>query len=327
MKYKGIFQAFPEKATLVLGDLMVDEYIWGSASRISPEAPVPVVEVRSESLRMGGAANVAANIRSLGGEVLIAGIVGDDPVAEWLVENLEGLGVRSEGVLVDKGRPTTTKTRVVAGGQQVVRFDRESTEEMGGLFVKKISRFLEERLPEIDALLISDYGKGVITKDLLEEVLPLVLGAGKIVTVDPKINHFPFYRQVTVITPNHHEAGTVVGRVVKSLDDLLYAGRRLLKDLEAQAILITRGEQGMSLFQGDGRVTHIPAKAKEVYDVTGAGDTVISALTLALAAGASMEEGAHISNYAAGVVVGKVGTATVSLEELRRAMREGGKRK
>lgn len=327
IKYKRIFERFPKRTILVLGDLMVDEYIWGSVSRISPEAPVPVVEVRSESLCLGGAANVTSNIRSLGGKVLIAGLTGDDAIAEWLVESLEDLEVPTEGVLVDKTRPTTIKTRVIAGSQQVVRFDRESIEDISPYLADFLVNFVRKNLHQVDALLISDYGKGVITREVLGEVIPLALGAGKVVTVDPKVTHFPLYRKVTAITPNQYEAAAAAGKSIRSQEELIMVGSRLLKELEVEALLITKGEQGMSLFQGDGRVSHIPARAKEVYDVTGAGDTVISALTLALTAGATMEEGAHISNYAAGVVVGKVGTATVSLEELRRAMVERGKRK
>ncbi len=321
-RYESVFARFPERAVLVLGDLMVDEYIWGSVSRISPEAPVPVVEVKAETVRLGGAANVAANIRALGGRVHIVGLVGNDAQAERLANELEALGVKSDGVVVDRDRPTTIKTRVVAGSQHVVRFDRESDDPAGAEMAVRISDYVRRHLPAVDALCISDYAKGVVTAALLAEVLPAARAAGRIVGVDPKVPHFFHYRGVDVITPNLHEAVAAAGASLRKEADLRREAERLRRAVEARALLITRGEQGMSLFEGDGQVTDIPAHAQEVYDVTGAGDTVIATLTLALAAGATMREAAHIANYAAGVVVGKVGTATVSLADLRRAIAE-----
>lgn len=322
--YEALLSRFEEKHILVLGDLMLDEYLWGEAMRISPEAPVPVVEVRRESLCPGGAANVAANVRTLGGLASLVGIVGDDIPAERLLNLLERIGVKGDGVVVDRGRPTTVKTRVVAGSQHVVRFDRERTGEPKAEVARALVERVAERLPQVDALLISDYAKGVISKTLLRLVLPLARRLRKIVVVDPKVPHFFWYRGVTVIAPNHHEAQAIAGvsfgtddptnRGLKE-EDLVQAGRRLLKQVKARALLVTRGEQGMSLFEGDG-VHHIPAMAKEVYDVTGAGDTVAASLTLALAAGATLREAAILANYAASVVVGKAGTATVTREEL-----------
>ncbi|MFN3477538.1 MAG: D-glycero-beta-D-manno-heptose-7-phosphate kinase [Candidatus Methylomirabilales bacterium] len=323
MGYETLLSRFQDRHILVLGDLMLDEYLWGEAMRISPEAPVPVVEVKKESLHPGGAANVAANVRALGGLASLVGIVGDDVPAERLLDLLEGLGVKGDGVVVDRGRPTTVKTRVVAGSQHVVRFDRERAEEPREEIVRILVGRVAERLPQADALLISDYAKGVISKTLLQSILPLA--RGKIVVVDPKVPHFFWYRGVTVIAPNHHEAQAIAGMSFRTDDqarekDLVRVGTTLLKRVKARALLVTRGEGGMSLFEGDG-VLHIPAMAREVYDVTGAGDTVVAALTLALAAGATLREAAILANYAASIVVGKRGTATVTREELAQLIR------
>lgn len=321
MGYEALLSRFPEKHILVLGDLMLDEYLWGEAVRISPEAPVPVVEVKKESLHPGGAANVAANVRTLGGLASLVGIVGEDPPAERLLDLLEGLGIKGDGVVVDRGRPTTVKTRVVAGSQHVVRFDRERVEEPKEEIVRTLVERVAERLPQADALLISDYAKGVISKALLQSILPLA--RRKIVVVDPKVPHFFWYRGVTVIAPNHHEAQAIAGVSFRTDDPtergLKEVGRKLLKRVKARALLVTQGEGGMALFEGDG-VLHIPAMAREVYDVTGAGDTVVAALTLALAAGATLREAAILANYAASIVVGKRGTATVTRGELARVL-------
>ncbi|MFQ5839830.1 MAG: D-glycero-beta-D-manno-heptose-7-phosphate kinase [Candidatus Methylomirabilales bacterium] len=311
------------RRVLVVGDVMMDEYIWGSVSRISPEAPVPVVEVHAESTRLGGAANVAANICSLGGEAELVGIVGGDAPGERLVHDLETMGGKSGGIVVDRDRPTTIKTRVVAGSQHIVRFDRESVEEMSPAVGEALVGNILDRLAEVDALLLSDYGKGIITASLLARVLPAARAAGRIITVDPKVNHFNLYHGLHVLTPNHLEAAAAWGRPIRKEEDVAAAGQALCERLGVEGLLITRGERGMCLCERGGRVTHIPVVAKEVYDVTGAGDTVIGTLTLALAAGASLYEGAVIANRAAGVVVGKVGTATVRPTELAEVLAAG----
>jgi len=324
---EAIIQRLRRRRLLVVGDIMVDEYIWGSVSRISPEAPVPVVEVQTEELRLGGAANVAANVCSLGGEAILVGVVGDDALAEYLMDDLPRRGMDGGGILVDKGRRTTIKTRVIAGSQQIVRFDKESLEEVKGEPLGRLVRNVKGRLFEAEGLIIADYGKGVITGEFLEWLIPEALRSGRVVSVDPKENHFPLYRGVTVITPNHKEAAAAQRRVIRTEEDLNVVGSALLSEVEAQAVLITRGPQGMRLFERGKPPLQIDTVAREVYDVVGAGDTVVAALTLALAAGAGLEEAARISNYAAGVVVGKKGTATVSLEELRDSMKgHGGKR-
>ncbi len=320
IRFQDLVTQFPRNKILVLGDIMVDEYIWGTVSRISPEAPVPIVEVEEENIRLGGAANVVANIQALGGQADLVGVVGGDAIAERLIHEVEQIGVKSDGVLRDRSRKTTIKTRVVAGGQHVVRFDRECTEDLSDGLRGTIEGLIGERLAHVDALIISDYGKGMVTAELLEKFLPLARARGVVTVVDPKVNHFALYRQVDVLTPNHREAAAAWGRPVRSEAEVVAAGRHLLEALKAEAVLITRGKKGMSLFEADGRVNHIPAVAKEVFDVTGAGDTVVGAMALALASQATRAEAAQIANHAAGVVVGKRGTATVSVAELRQSL-------
>lgn len=311
---------FPNARVLVIGDIMVDEYIWGKVSRISPEAPVPVVNVTKETLLLGGAANVVNNIRALGGRVSLAGVIGPDDMGRKVVHELRRIGVDTEGVIVEKERPTTVKTRIVAHSQQMVRYDRESKSIINPDSIQKLVSYLRSRLDAIDAIVISDYSKGVISEDLLKEVLGIA--QGKTIVVDPKIGNFPFYSGVTAITPNHHEAAEGAGININNEKDVIRAGQAIIERLKCKSVLVTRGEEGMSLFEENGDVTHIPTVAKEVYDVTGAGDTVISAFTLALAAGAGFKEAAYLSNYAAGIVVGKVGTATVTADEIREVIRE-----
>jgi rfaE bifunctional protein kinase chain/domain len=308
---------------MVIGDLMVDEYIWGSVSRISPEAPVPVVSVTSESLRLGGAGNVINNIYTLGGKVMLGGVVGNDDMGRKVLQDLHKMGADTQGVAVEADWITTVKTRIIAHHQQVVRYDREVVRVIRPEPLKKILTVLEERIHELDAVLISDYGKGVVCPEMAEAVRSITLGAGKILTVDPKVKNLPLFQKVTAITPNHHEAAQATGRWIHTEEDLLSVGRQLLGQLQAKSILITRGEKGMTLFQDTGDITHIPTMAKEVFDVTGAGDTVISVLTMAMAVGADVKQAAALSNYAAGIVVGEVGTATLKSSELEDAVRNG----
>ncbi len=308
---------------MVIGDLMVDEYIWGNVSRVSPEAPVPVVSVTSESLRLGGAGNVVNNIHTLGGKVLLAGIVGNDEMGRKVIHDLHKMGLETKGVIVEPERVTTVKTRIIAQHQQVVRYDREITRPIHPENIQQILSLLEGGINELDAVLVSDYGKGVICEPLMERVRSLTQRAGKILAVDPKVKNFPFFREVTIITPNHYEAAEATGRWIMSEEDLMTVGRTLLQRLQVQSVLITRGEKGMTLFQHNGEVIHIPTMAKEVYDVTGAGDTVISVLTLAMAGGATAKEAAILSNIAAGIVVGEIGTATIKASELEDAVRNG----
>ncbi len=303
---------------MILGDLMLDEYIWGNVSRISPEAPVPVVEVINESVKLGGAANVALNIRTLGDIPLLVSVVGNDRNAGRMRELLNASGISHQGIFTDKERQTTAKTRIIAHSQQVVRADRENTEELSPELTSQLVGFIQKQIKEekVSALLISDYGKGVISLDLLNEVISLARQNGIFVSVDPKETHFMSYKKVSIITPNHSEAGFAYGKRIKDEKSLEEVGWGLLDRLEAEALLITRGEKGMSLFETNRTLTNFPTVAKEVYDVTGAGDTVISAFTSAHSAGANLKESALISNHAAGIVVGEIGTAQVSKEQL-----------
>jgi D-beta-D-heptose 7-phosphate kinase/D-beta-D-heptose 1-phosphate adenosyltransferase len=302
---------------------MLDEYMWGSVARISPEAPVPVVAVHSESVKVGGAGNVATNVASLAGRASLIGLVGDDTAGERLSHELELAGVKADGLVVDRSRPTTVKSRVVAGSQHVVRFDRESDAPASRAVRARLVAEVRQRLPEADVLLISDYAKGLIGSGFVRETLALAAQQGKAVAVDPKVQHLRLFAGVRIVAPNHHEASAAARIPLRTEADLLRAGRVLLRRLGAQAVLITRGEQGMSLFEAGRPVTHIPTVAREVYDVTGAGDTVMATLSLALAAGADTYHAAMIANYAAGIVVGKRGTATVTRAELEQALRDG----
>lgn len=316
-------QRFSRCHVLILGDVMLDEYMWGAVSRISPEAPVPVVSVRSESVKVGGAGNVATNVAALGGRASLIGLVGNDAAAERLGHELELAGVKSDGLIVDASRPTTIKSRVVAGSQHVVRFDRESDAPISRAVRTRVVAAVRERLPAADVLLISDYAKGLVGPGLVREILGLAARHRKLVAVDPKVQHLPLFKGVALVAPNHHEAAAAARLSVRGEADLLRVGRALLRRLKARAVLITRGEQGMSLFEMGKPAVHIPTVAREVYDVTGAGDTVMGGLSLALAAGADMHTAAVIANFAAGVVVGKRGTATVTRAELERAIQDG----
>ncbi|MBI1824655.1 MAG: D-glycero-beta-D-manno-heptose-7-phosphate kinase [Nitrospirae bacterium] len=307
---------FPQSKVLVLGDLMLDHYIWGTVKRISPEAPVPVVNVTSESMLLGGAANVCHNILSLGGQTELGGTIGKDDSGGWIKQRLREMKMRGEGVVEEEGRPTTRKTRIIAHSQQVVRFDHERKGEISTKSQQKLLSWLEKSLDEFQCLVISDYDKGVVTEDLVRAAIDRARELKIKIIVDPKISHFSYYKGVTLITPNHLEASQGAGIEIENEKTLIQAGWTIREKLECESVLITRGESGMSLFEESGEVTHIPAVAQNVYDVTGAGDTVVSVLALALSAGADLKEAACLANHAAGIVVGVVGTATVDPERL-----------
>jgi D-beta-D-heptose 7-phosphate kinase/D-beta-D-heptose 1-phosphate adenosyltransferase len=312
---KNIFKKFGGTGILVIGDLMVDQYIWGKVKRISPEAPVPVVEVEKENLLLGGSANVAHNVLSLGGKVFITGTVGRDDTGKILINKLLEKGFNTDGIVIDGNRPTTVKTRVIAHSQQVVRFDREIKSDISKPTLSLILEYVTSCLPDIKGIIISDYSKGLITKTLIKKLLNLT--KSKIfIAVDPKIGHFDYYKGASLITPNVNEASFASSIDIKDDKTLAEAGNTLLKKLQCRAVIITRGDEGMSLFEKSGKSTHIPTCAREVYDVSGAGDTVISALTLCHSAGAALEDAAIIANHAAGVVVGKVGTAVATQQEI-----------
>lgn len=310
-----VFKRFKDTGILVIGDLMVDRYVWGKVRRISPEAPVPVVEVSNENLLPGGAANVANNLISLGCKVFISGVIGKDEMGRRLMQMLEEKGIKTEGIIVDDNRPTTLKTRIIAHNQQVVRFDREVMSEINRSTLSSILTYVRNCLPHIKGIIISDYCKGVITKTLMRKLLEM-MDLKRFIAVDPKIGHFDYYKGVSLITPNINEASSGSGVEITDKKTLVTAGKSLIEKLRCKAVLITRGEEGMTLFEENGKVTHIPTFAKEVYDVTGAGDTVIATFTLSHCAGAPLKDAAIYANHAAGVVVGEVGTAVINRNEL-----------
>lgn len=315
--FEKIFSSLGSHKILILGDVMLDEYLWGNVSRISPEAPVPVVEVLKETVKLGGAANVALNVQALGDQPILAGVVGEDKNGERLKQILKDNDLLDEGIFVDGNRQTTIKTRIIAHSQQVVRADREKTGEIPHELSEKLFDFIQNRIKEIDGIIISDYGKGVINGGLLQKVIALAKDNNIFIGVDPKETHFMSYKNVSVITPNHHEASFVFGKRIKDEQSLEEVGWGLVERLDVESLLITRGEKGMSLFEKNRTLTHFPTVAKEVYDVTGAGDTVISSFTCAKAAGADFKEAALLSNHAAGIAVGELGTAQVTKEQLK----------
>lgn len=319
-KLNDIFQRFKNKRIAVLGDLMLDKYVWGSVGRISPEAPVPVVEVENETERLGGAANVAHNIQSLGGSPLLIGIVGDDLNGKRIGEILEEEHCTTVGLVVDESRPTTVKTRVIAHNQHVVRIDRENKKEISQAVLKKILSILQEYSGSLDGIVIEDYNKGVITKQLIREVVESAKKNRILVTVDPKFNNFFEYKNVSVFKPNKKELEEAIGKKLTTQEELIAAGRETLQRLNADSVLLTRGENGMTLIEANLNVTHIPTQARKVADVSGAGDTVIATLTMALASSVSIREAAELANHAAGVVCGEVGIVPIEPSALASAI-------
>jgi rfaE bifunctional protein kinase chain/domain len=317
-----VIDNFSRSRVLVVGDIMADHFIWGKVSRISPEAPVPVVEVKKDHFTLGGCANVLNNIFAMGGRVHLAGVVGSDETGRHLLSEFRSRGLDTGGIVVEAGRPTTLKTRIVAHGQQVVRFDREDRKPVQAKSIRKILSYIESLRDDLGALVVSDYSKGVVTRPLLEGIRKVIAGRPIFTCVDPKQRDFSVYQGFDIITPNHHEAGYAAGEEMQNGQDHVRVGMKLLQQYDFKALLMTRGEEGMSLFERNGRTRHtaFPAEAREVFDVTGAGDTVIGVLALSVAAGASFREAAYLANHAAGIVVGKAGTATVTREELKRAL-------
>ncbi len=307
---KSIIENFDKKRIVVLGDIMLDQYIIGKVSRISPEAPVPVVEITSENYCLGGAGNVAHNLEALGAEYLLVGVIGDDNSGKKILEKLKN----KRGIFIDEKRPTIVKTRIIAHHQHVVRVDREKRLPIPEKLEKRIINFLKNE--EFDGIIISDYNKGTITRSLMENLLSFTSKNNIPVFVDPKVEHFNFYSPITLITPNHFEVEGILNRKIYSDREIEDAGREILSKISCEYLIITRGEKGMSVFVKDNRAVHIPTVAKEVYDVTGAGDTVIATASLSLLSGADILESAILANYAAGIVVGKLGTAAVNKKEL-----------
>ncbi|MFH1612843.1 MAG: D-glycero-beta-D-manno-heptose-7-phosphate kinase [bacterium] len=317
-----IIDNFKKKKILVIGDVLLDKFIWGEVSRISPEAPIPIVKVTKESYMPGGAGNVANNIASLGGIAFLCGVIGQDEDAQILKKELSKNSINYNGLIIDSSRPTIVKTRIIAHNQQIVRFDKEKVENVNHSIQKKILEYIISLIKEVDGVIIEDYGKGIITQNLLKNVLSLCKANKKIITVDPKINYFNYYKEVDTITPNQSEAEQITGIKIIDEKSLYKVGEKILKKLNCQSVLITRGDKGMVLFEKNGSITSVSTMAQEVYDVSGAGDTVISCFTLALVSGADKKQATYISNYAAGVVVGKLGVATVNKEEIKKNILE-----
>jgi rfaE bifunctional protein kinase chain/domain len=311
-----ILKGFSKVKILVVGDIMMDRFIWGRVSRISPEAPVPVVVVDDEEFLLGGAANVVNNIHSLGGEASLCGVVGDDEMGQKILKRLMEIRIGTHGIFVEKGRQTTVKTRIFAHQQQVVRIDRETTQPLKAHTFRNLSEFLKKNMASFDGVILSDYGKGLLTKELIRATIRKAREAKQLIMVDPKLKDYSIYRGATVVTPNVKEASEASGVLVTDQLSIKKMGLKLLKKLKCDALVITRGEEGMAVFEPHREPFFVPTVAKEVYDVTGAGDTVIGTIALALGSGASVKDAVRLANYAAGIVVEKRGTATVAQEEL-----------
>ena len=320
-----LVRRFPGVRVLVVGDLMLDRFVWGSVQRISPEAPVPVVQVTRQEARPGGAGNVVSNIAALGGRAATCGVVGRDAAGDHLVGSLRALGAGTDGVVVARGAETTQKTRIIAHHQQLVRLDREQLTGPDGVGVRRVRDYVLGQRARYDVLAVSDYGKGAVGPDLLGALAEARARRDFTWVVDPKPVNFAHYRRATLVKPNRDEAAAAAGVEIRDAATLRLAGERLLARWEAGAVLISRGEEGMALFKrarsGRGAVVEeFPTAAREVFDVTGAGDTVLAACALVLGAGGTLEEATMLANLAAGVAVGKVGTVAVTAAELRAAI-------
>jgi rfaE bifunctional protein kinase chain/domain len=303
---------------------MLDRFIWGEVERISPEAPVPILRVTSESSRLGGAANVIHNIRALGGQVTACGVLGRDPAGEKIANDLRRLGVSTAGIFRNGQFQTIQKTRVIARPrhQQIVRLDRESAADLEEKALGRICEFVLQRVTRYEGIVLSDYGKGIIHSDLLALVADVLANESRVCVIDPKKENYTRYRLATLVTPNKDEASEASGILIRDERSLTAAGEKLLKLWQAKAVLITRGPEGMSLFRPRRAVQHFPTEPKEVFEVTGAGDTVVAVCALALASGASYEDAALTANIAAGLVGDEVGTVAVPLERLKRVIAE-----
>lgn len=306
-----LFEKFNGKNIVIVGDLMLDVYIWGKVGRISPEAPVPVVEVEEESYRLGGAANVGLNIKSLGGNPILVGVIGYDREGTILDALMKENDFIRDGIILDEERPTTVKTRIIAHSQHVVRVDKEDKKDITEEMENKILTFLENQKSSIDAIIFEDYNKGVLTKSLIHRVVDFARRNNIIVTVDPKFDNFFEYKNVTLFKPNRKETEDALQMKIDSEEKVIEAGKKLKEILQPEYLLITRGDKGMTLFSSDSRIDSIPTRARKVADVSGAGDTVIATLTIALASGAEIREAATIANLAAGLVCEEVGIVPI----------------
>ncbi len=307
---------FKDRKIAVVGDMMLDCYFWGDVKRISPEAPVPIVEVGNEFYRFGGAANVALNILKLGGIPYPVGVIGYDNYGTIFTSLVNESKIPDDGIIVDEERPTTAKTRVIADNQHVVRIDKESKEYLNGKSQAKIFDYIEKNIKNFDGIILQDYNKGVLTPALIETVIRLANQNKILITVDPKFNNFFNYKNVTVFKPNRKEAEDVLGMKIRTDEDVSAAGKKILEKLNAENVLLTLGEDGIAVFEKGKDLKKMPTKARKVADVSGAGDTVISTLTMALAAGADILEASYLANYAGGIVCEEVGIVPIEIDRL-----------
>lgn len=316
---KSLIDRFKSLNALVIGDLMIDEYLWGNVDRISPEAPVPVVSVEKETHTLGGAGNVINNLVSMGAGVIPVGTAGTGLTGKMIFEHLNGLNIKTNGIISEPDRPTTRKTRVIASNQQVLRIDKEKVTQISDSTCKRLIQIIEDKMSAADLIILSDYNKGLITHDLVCKTVQLAQQHKKLILADPKALDFTKYQNVTVLTPNRKEAGLAAQMSLQNDADLTIAGNKIMEIAGLTQLLITCGKDGMVLFEKDAPVRTIQSKARQVFDVSGAGDTVISILGLGLAAGADFFQAAQLANLAAGIVVGKVGTATATIDEIKEA--------
>ena len=318
------FDRFQHKKIIVMGDVMLDRYVEGTVSRISPEAPVPVIDVTTEYTRLGGAANVAYNLHTLGAIPILIVVIGHDWAGEMLINLMNELNFSTEHLLRDETRPTVVKTRLIANDQHVVRADRESREKISADMIDSVVDMVSQNLSQADAIIMQDYNKGLLTCEIISKVINIAINSEKIVTVDPKFDNFFKYKSVDLFKPNRKEVEAALGTRINSIQDLRTACKKLIDRLKCNAVLVTLGEQGMGLCDYRRDFTHVPTKARKVHDVSGAGDTVISTLTLALACGAELKEAITLANYAAGIVCGEVGVVPITIEKLRQAIQNYG---
>jgi rfaE bifunctional protein kinase chain/domain len=319
-KLNSLKNNFPGKRVAVIGDLMLDCYFWGGVSRVSPEAPVPIVEVDEEFFRLGGAMNVAYNILKLSGTPFPIGVIGNDNEGKIIRKLMKDTGISDKGIVIDPKRPTTAKTRVIADKQHIVRIDKEKTTAISPSTEKKILGLLKKELKKLDSIILQDYNKGVLTENLIKQIIKLAESANIIVTADPKFMNFFSYKNVTVFKPNRKETEDVFGIRIKTEEDITKAGFRLLEQLNCKYVLLTLGEKGIALFEKGKPERRVPTIARKVSDVSGAGDTVISTLTMALSAGAEIFDAAYLANYAGGLVCQEVGIVPIELNTLFNAV-------
>jgi D-glycero-beta-D-manno-heptose-7-phosphate kinase len=322
-RLESLTAAFSSARIAVIGDLMLDRYTFGTVSRISPEAPVPVLEIEDEQARLGGAANVGNNIRGLSATALMLGVVGNDTSGLILKGIFTDLGFPADGIITDSERPTTVKTRVIAGSQQMLRLDHETKQDISAATEARLLGVLEERINDLDAIILEDYNKGVVTRSLIAKTIALAKKTNTPVLVDPKQHNFFDYKGATVFKPNRKEVEDAIGARLETTEEVERAGRELIERLDAENVLLTLGEKGMMLFEksGEGTVT-IPTRARQVADVSGAGDTVIATLAVSMACGASVREAAVLANRAAGLVIEELGIVPIYRDQLRDAVIE-----